>query len=155
MKKYLNNNFDLGKYVEVADETPLWSATFGLKLLENIDYKSGITAIDIGFGTGFPLTEIALRLGSSSTVYGIDPWKEAIERAYKKIEYFGLTNVRIFEGVAEAILLDDDSVELITSNNGINNVSDIDKVISECARIIKPCGQFIQTMNTIKHTEIS
>ncbi len=148
MKKYLNNNFDLGKYVEVADETPIWSATFGLKLLENIDYKTGISAIDIGFGTGFPLTEIALRLGDSSTVYGIDPWKEAIERVKKKVEYFGLTNVRIFEGVAEAIPLDNDSVELITSNNGINNVSDIEKVISECARIIKPGGQFIQTMNT-------
>lgn len=148
MKKYLRNNFDMAKYVDVADETPLWSAAFGLKLLDYINYKSGISAIDIGFGTGFPLTEIALRLGDSSTVYGIDPWKEAIDRAYKKIEYFGLSNVRIFEGVAEAIPLDNDSVELITSNNGINNVSDIEKVISECSRIIKPGGQFIQTMNT-------
>ena len=36
---------------------------------------------------------------------------------------------------------------MITSNNGINNVSDIDQVFKECARIIKKNGQFVQTMN--------
>jgi len=148
MKKYLNNDFDIVKYIDVADESPIWSAPFGLKLLDYINYKTNISAIDIGFGTGFPLTEIALRLGEGSIVYGIDPWKEAIKRVNKKIDYYGLTNVRIIEGFAESIPLDNDSIDLITSNNGINNVSDIDKVLSECSRIIKQGGQFIQTMNT-------
>jgi arsenite methyltransferase len=148
MKKYLSNDFDLVKYIDVADESSIWSASFGLKLLDYINYKTNITAIDIGFGTGFPLTEIALRLGDSSIVYGIDPWKEAIKKVNKKVDYYGLTNVRIIEGFAESIPLDNDSVDLITSNNGINNVSDIDKVLYECSRIIKQGGQFIQTMNT-------
>jgi arsenite methyltransferase len=147
MKKYLNNDFDFGKYIDVADESPIWSASFGLKLLDYVDYKTNISAIDIGFGTGFPLTEIALRLGDSSIVYGIDPWKDAIERVNKKVDYYGITNIRIIEGVAESIPLDNDSIDLITSNNGINNVSDIDKVLSECSRIIKQGGQFVQTMN--------
>ena len=55
---------------------------------------------------------------------------------------------RIIEGVAESIPLDDDSIDLITSNNGINNVSDIDKVLTECSRILKQGGQFVQTMNS-------
>jgi arsenite methyltransferase len=148
MKKYLNNDFDSDKLIDVLDELPIWSAPFGLKLLDYVDYKTNISAIDIGFGTGFPLTEIALRLGNSSVVYGIDPWKEAIERVHKKIDYYGLTNIKIIEGVAESIPLDNDSVDLITSNNGINNVNDIDKVLSECSRIIRIGGQFIQTMNT-------
>ena len=148
MKRYLNNDFDFVKLIDVFDETPIWSAPFGLKLLDYVEYKTNISAIDIGFGTGFPLTEIALRLGGSSVVYGIDPWKVAIERVNKKVDYYGLTNVKIFEGVAESIPLDNNSVDLITSNNGINNVSDIDKVLSECSRIIKQGGQFVQTMNT-------
>jgi arsenite methyltransferase len=148
MKKYLNNDFDFSKYIDVADESPIWSAPFGLKLLDYINYKTNISAIDIGFGTGFPLTEIALRLGDSSIVYGIDPWKDAIERVKKKVSYYGISNVRIIEGVAESIPLDNDSIDLITSNNGINNVSNIDKVLTECSRIIKQGGQFVQTMNT-------
>ena len=150
MKKYLCNDFDFKAYINVADECSVWSAPFGLKLLDYIDYKQNISAIDIGFGTGFPLTEIALRLGESSTVYGIDPWSEAIERAKKKIDYYRITNIKIFEGVAESIPLRDNSVDLIVSNNGINNVSDINQVIQECSRIIKKGGQFIQTMNLDK-----
>ncbi len=150
MKKYLSNDFDLSEYVNVSDECSVWSAPFGLKLLDYIDYKQNITALDIGFGTGFPLTEIALRLGDGSTVYGIDPWTDAIIRANKKIEYYRITNIKIFEGVAESIPLKDNSTDLIVSNNGINNVSDINQVISECSRIIKPAGQFVQTMNLDK-----
>ena len=147
MKKYLTNDFDFTKLIDVFDELPLWSAPFGLKLLDYVDYKTNITAIDLGFGSGFPLTEIALRLGDSSTVYGIDPWTDVFDRVRRKIEYYRLTNVRLIEGIAESIPLDDNSVDLITSNNGVNNVSDIDKVLSECSRIIKQGGQFIQTMN--------
>jgi arsenite methyltransferase len=150
MKKYLSNDFDLSKYINVSDECSIWSAPFGLKLLDYIDYKQNISAIDIGFGTGFPLTEIALRLGESSTVYGIDPWSDAIERAREKIEYYRITNIKIFEGVAESIPLKDNSVDLIVSNNGINNVNDINQVILECSRIIKSGGQFLQTMNLDK-----
>jgi Methylase involved in ubiquinone/menaquinone biosynthesis len=150
MKKYLSNDFDFTEYVNVSDECSIWSAPFGLKLLDYIDYKQNITVLDIGFGTGFPLTEIALRLGDSSTVYGIDPWTDAIKRANKKIEYYRITNIQIFEGVAESIPLKDKSVDLIVSNNGINNVSDINQVISECSRIIKSGGQFVQTMNLDK-----
>jgi ubiquinone/menaquinone biosynthesis C-methylase UbiE len=150
MKKYLSNDFDLNEFVNVYDECSIWSAPFGLKLLDYIDYKPNISALDIGFGTGFPLTEIALRLGESSTVYGIDPWTDAIIRVNKKIEYYRITNIKIFEGVAESIPLKDNSVDLIVSNNGINNVSDINQVISECSRIIKSGGQFVQTMNLDK-----
>jgi arsenite methyltransferase len=150
MKSYLNNNFNVNELINVFDELPLWSAPFGLKLLEYVNYKPSITALDIGFGAGFPLTEIAMRLGNSSTVYGIDPWKEATARAKQKIEAYGITNIKIIEGVAESIPLENDSVDLITSNNGINNVSDIDKALSECSRIIKSGGQFVQTMNLDK-----
>ena len=150
MKKYLSNDFDLNEFVNVYDECSIWSAPFGLKLLDYIDYKPNISALDIGFGTGFPLTEIAMRLGESSKVYGIDPWTNVILRANKKIEYYRITNIKIFEGVAESIPLKDNSVDLIVSNNGINNVNDINQVISECSRIIKSGGQFVQTMNLDK-----
>lgn len=134
--------------IPYLDELPLWSAPFGLRLLASIHYRKGITALDIGFGTGFPLTEIALRLGSTAVVYGIDPWKDAIQRATEKLKAYGISNVNLIEGVAESIPLPDASVDLITSNNGINNVSDIAQVFAECARICRPGGQFVQTMNT-------
>jgi ubiquinone/menaquinone biosynthesis C-methylase UbiE len=150
MEDYLNNNFDSKKWPQFIDELPIWSASFGLKLLDYIDYKPNITAIDIGCGTGFPLIEIAMRLGNNSTVYGIDTWKEALERVNEKINYYGITNIKIIEGNIETIPLKNNSVDLVTSNNCINNVENIDKSLTECSRILNKNGQFIQTMNLEK-----
>lgn len=152
MNEHLITTFDFNsdELVELLDELPFWAAPFGLKLLENIRIRKNSTVLDIGFGAGFPLTELAMRFGKSSKVYGIDPWEAAIKRAEKKIAFYGIENVEIIRGVAENIPLTDRSVDLITSNNGLNNVTDLNKTLSECSRIMKSGGQFIQTMNLNK-----
>lgn len=149
MTEYLSSYFNLNSYksVDLLDELPLWSAPFGLKLLDKIKFRKGITALDIGFGTGFPLTELAMRLGDTCKVIGIDPLKTAIKRTNKKIQFYGIKNIEIIEGYAENIPINDISVDLIVSNNGLNNVNDLDKALSECSRIIKSKGKFIQTIN--------
>jgi ubiquinone/menaquinone biosynthesis C-methylase UbiE len=149
MTQYLKTDWDYNseRLVDVYDELPLWAAPFGLKLLDGIRYEKGIHAIDIGFGAGFPLTELAMRLDKDSKVYGIDPWVAGVDRAEKKIAYYNIKNVEIIRGVAEEIPLSDNSMDLIVSNNGLNNVTDLDKSLSECSRIIRTDGQFVQTMN--------
>ena len=149
MSNYLKTDFDFDSdlLLELFDELPIWAAPFGLKLLDSIKYRKNISALDIGFGAGFPLTEIAMRLGETCKIYGIDPWDAAIRRTEKKIEFYGIKNIEIINGVAENIPLPDNSVELITSNNGLNNVESIEKALSECSRIIKTGGQLIHTYN--------
>ena len=149
MKEVFNTNFDINSdmCISLLDELPLWSAPFGLKLLDKIKFRKGITAIDIGFGTGFPFTELAMRLGNTCKVIGIDPWEAAIKRTIKKINFYGIKNTDVIEGSAENIPLDNSSVDLIVSNNGLNNVGDLDQALSECSRIIRSRGQFIQTIN--------
>jgi len=152
MNNYLKTNYDLNdkETVSVIDELPLWSAPFGLKLLDKINYRKNITALDIGSGLGFPLLEVAMRLGNTCKLYGIDPWEAAVERIKTKIKIYGINNVEIFTGVAENIPLPDNSVDLIFSNNGINNVGDINAVLNECRRISKIGSQLVFTYNTDK-----
>ena len=149
MNNYLKTDFDFDSdlLLELFDELPIWASPFGLKLLDNIKYRKNIAVLDIGFGAGFPLTEIAMRLGETCKIYGIDPWDAAIRRAKKKIEFYGIKNIEIINGIAENIPLPDNSVELITSNNGLNNVESIEKSLSECSRITKTGGQLIHTYN--------
>lgn len=146
---FVKTTFDLNdkEIVSVIDELSLWAAPFGLKLLETIKPKKNITAIDIGFGLGFPLLEVAMRLGDSSKVYGIDPWEEAVERTKQKMKIYGIKNVEIIKGYAEEIPLPDNSIDLIFSNNGINNVKDQEKIFQECRRIAKRKAQLVFTFN--------
>jgi ubiquinone/menaquinone biosynthesis C-methylase UbiE len=149
LKNYLNHTFSTAdkELIAVIDELPLWSAPFGMKLLEMINLKKGIIALDVGCGLGFPLIEVAQRLGDTSTVIGIDPWKEAIERCEQKIKKYDIKNAQVIEGVAEKMPFENNYFDLIVSNNGINNVKDMKKTLSECQRVSKPGAQFVLTMN--------
>jgi ubiquinone/menaquinone biosynthesis C-methylase UbiE len=155
LKNYLHHTFSIAdkELIAVIDELPLWSAPFGMKLLETINLKKGITVLDVGCGLGFPLIEVAQRLDDSSTVIGIDPWKEAVDRCEQKIKKYNITNARVIEGVAEKMPFENNYFDLIISNNGINNVEDIKKTLSECRRVSKPGAQFVLTMN-LKDTMI-
>lgn len=133
--------------VSSIDDLSLWSAPFGLKLLDQIEYKNNITVLDIGSGFGFPSIEIASRLGDTCKVFGIDPWKEANQRASVKIKSWGLNNIKIIDAVAESIPFDNDQFELITSNNGLNNVENDEKTFSEIARVAKAGAQLVFTIN--------
>lgn len=149
MKKYLKHKFNPEdkELVSVIDELPFWSAPFGISLLNIITMRKGIKVLDIGSGLGFPLIEIAQRLGESSLVYGIDPWKTANDRVKLKIKKYGIKNVKVIKGSAEAMSFDNSFFDLIVSNNGINNVRDLEKTLSECERVCKSGGQFVFTMN--------
>ena len=149
MNNYLNHSFnpDDPDLISVIDELPLWSAPFGLSLLDTINLIPNINALDIGCGLGFPLIELSQRLGTSCKVYGIDPWESAIERINLKIKTYNLKNVIALQGVAEELPFDDNFFDLIVSNNGINNVEDMHKSLSECSRVSKPDAQFTVTLN--------
>jgi len=150
MTEYLRAQYDLNdpNCISVIDDLPLWSAPFGMKLLDKVRYKKNINVLDIGFGYGFPLVEIAMRLGRSSKVYGIDPSKAAIERTRLKLKSADVQNAELIEGIAEAMPFKDDFFDLIVSNNGLNNIQDLNKVLAECNRVSKISAQFVFTFNT-------
>lgn len=140
-------NFDDPALVAAYDELPLWSAPFGLALLEAVRMRPGVRALDVGCGTGFPLLELAQRLGRTGHVWGIDPWKAGLDRARAKMGAYGVENVTLVEGVAERIPIEDGSIDLVVSNNGLNNVADLERAIHECARVSRKGAQLVCTWN--------
>jgi arsenite methyltransferase len=150
MTQYLKTelNFDDPDFLSALDDLSIWAAPFGLKLLNTVQYKKNIRALDIGFGAGFPLVELAMRLGPTCSVFGVDPWNAAHERAKFKIQHTGVENVKLFEGIAEHVPFENDFFDLIVSNNGLNNVQDIPKTLSECSRVSRAGAQFVFTFNT-------
>ncbi len=153
MTKYLtfNADFDNPDFAAAYDELPLWSAKFGFLLLENIELRQDITVLDVGCGTGFPLHEIAQRLGPSCTVCGIDPWQAAVERAKFKAEEYGLGNVDICLGDATAMPFSDNVFDLIVSNLGVNNFENPEAALAECFRVAKPSARIALTSNLKGH----
>jgi arsenite methyltransferase len=137
--------------IDAYDELPLWSAMFGLLLLEHVPLSGIHTVLDAGCGTGFPLIELAERLGPLAEVHGIDPWAGALKRAAAKIAVRCTPNVKLHEGSAAKLPFADDTFDLIVSNCGLNNFDDRETVIRECARVAKPGATIALTTNLQGH----
>ena len=149
MKNYLKQTYNLSDpaIISAFDEMPLWSSYFGEVLLDTVVFKEKAKILDIGCGAGYPLLEIAQRFGADSEVIGIDPWKASTNRLKAKAKTMGVNNIRIINGVAEELPIENNYFDLIVSNNGLNNCSDLMKVLAECYRTLKPGGQLVFTVN--------
>jgi ubiquinone/menaquinone biosynthesis C-methylase UbiE len=91
-----------------------------------------------------------MRLGNTCQVYGIDPWESGLERARKKASFYGLNHVSFFHCKAEDTPFSASFFHRIVSNNGFNNVDNLEKALKESYRIAASHCQLIFTMNTSK-----
>lgn len=110
--------------------------------------KAGETVLDIGSGGGIDCFEAARRVGPTGHIIGLDMTDEmlAFARNYapevaKNLGY-AKSNVDFRKGQAEAMPVDDDSVDLIISNCVINLAPDKSKVFQEMYRVIRLGGRF-------------
>ena len=139
------------EFGDLYDELPLWSAPFGLMLLERVPLKPGLTILDVGAGTGFLTIELAERCGAGTKVIAVDPWTAAMSRLRRKIAQRRLDNIVLLEQDASAIDLPDASVDILVSNLGINNFADPPAVLRECFRVARPGAALHLTTNLAGH----
>ena len=144
-------DFSTPRVLAAYDELPLWSAMFGLVLLDEVPLAGARTVLDVGCGSGFPLIEIAERLGPEARVHGIDPWTGGLARAAEKIAARELKNVTLHEGTATAMPFDAGAFDLIVSNLGVNNFDDPLGAMQECRRVLSPGGRIALTTNLQGH----
>jgi 2-polyprenyl-6-hydroxyphenyl methylase / 3-demethylubiquinone-9 3-methyltransferase len=102
--------------------------------------------LDVGCGGGLLAEEFA-RLGSSVT--GVDPSTKSLEAARRHAADAGLS-IHYEAGVAEELPFRDASFDAVYCCDVLEHVDDLDRVIGETARVLKPGGAFL--FDTINRT---
>lgn len=108
----------------------------------------GETVLDIGSGGGIDCFEASRRVGPTGRVIGIDMTDEmlAIARRHAPVVASNLgyprSNIEFRKGMADAMPVDGDSVDLIISNCVINLAPDKHNVFREMYRVLRPGGRF-------------
>jgi len=145
--------FDPASAQDVAlyDELSLWSALAGEHLLESLPLAGARRALDLGCGTGFPLLELAERLGPGTFTAGLDPWAQALVRARAKIVRWSPAGAAVVRGSGAAMPFRDGAFDLIVSNLGVNNFDDAPGALRECHRVLAPGGILGLSTNLVGH----
>ena len=111
---------------------------------------SGLTALDLGCGTGRDCYLLSHLVGACGNVIGVDMTDEQLDVARAAIDSmtkkygFDKPNVDFRKGKIEDLAgagLEDNSVDLILSNCVLNLSPDKEKVFSEIFRVLKPGGE--------------
>ena len=111
----------------------------------------GLRALDIGSGAGFLAEEFA-RIGFSVT--GVDPSPVAVEAARRHAEQSGL-RIDYLVGAGESLPVPDESYDVVYCCDVLEHVADLDKVIAETARVLRPGGLYLfDTVNRTLRSKI-
>ncbi|MFI5697728.1 bifunctional 2-polyprenyl-6-hydroxyphenol methylase/3-demethylubiquinol 3-O-methyltransferase UbiG [Kribbella sp. NPDC051586] len=109
----------------------------------------GLRVLDIGCGGGFLAEEFA-RIGCR--VVGIDPSEMSIRTARQHASAYSL-KIGYAVCVGERLVLPDGSVDLAYCCDVLEHVADLDRVVAETARVLKPGGVYL--FDTINRTRAS
>jgi ubiquinone biosynthesis O-methyltransferase len=106
----------------------------------------GKTVLDLGCGGGF-MSEALAQHGAN--VIGVDPSQPAITIARKHAQATGLA-IDYHVGAGESLPIAENSVDIVLCVDVLEHVRDLDVVLDEVRRVLKPGGLFL--FDTINRT---
>ncbi len=118
------------------------------------DVSPGQTVLDVGCGAGLDLLLAARRVGPSGRAIGVDMTPEMLARTKEAAASIGLDHVELRQGDAEALPLEDESVDVVISNGVFNLTTDKTQAFGEAYRVLKAGGRLLLA-DIVVATELS
>lgn len=112
--------------------------------MKKMDIQKGQSAIDICTGTADWAISLSNAVGSEGTVIGLDFCENMLEVGKEKVEKCENGScITLIHGNAMSIPYEANSFDYATIGFALRNVPDINQVISEMMRVVKPGGKVV------------
>jgi demethylmenaquinone methyltransferase/2-methoxy-6-polyprenyl-1,4-benzoquinol methylase len=114
--------------------------------LDQLDVRDGERVLEIGFGTGTSLVELARMVGPHGKVLGVDIADQMLDVARQKLREKLLEDrVELICGDATTLPYLSDSVDAIFTSFTLElfDTPEIPVVLAECKRVLRPGGRLV------------
>jgi 27-O-demethylrifamycin SV methyltransferase len=137
----LGDELHYGVFSDPAEELPVATGRLTELMLDAARIQAGDEVLDVGCGTGAPACTIASETGGRVT--GITTSEEGVAAARARAAARGLaeqTRFEVRDGMDNGF--DDQSFDRVWALESSHLMRERDKLISECARVLRPGGRF-------------
>lgn len=115
-----------------------------VKTMKRMNVRSGQCAIDVCTGTGDWAISLAKKTGPQGKVVGVDFCVPMLEEGVRKTENLGMSEqIDMIHGNAMALPFADNTFDYATIGFALRNVPDVEHVIEEMMRVVKPGGMVV------------
>ena len=111
------------------------------KFIDWMNPQPNTKLIDVASGTGDIANLFFTRSDETGEVICVEPNKEMLSRGKIKLKKY--KSVKWINSSAESIPIEGNTFDYYSISYGIRNVSDINKVLKEAFRVLKPGGRFM------------
>ncbi len=109
-------------------------------MLERVRASGARVALDLGCGEG---RFSRLMAGEGLDVTGVDPTRALVREASRRAQQAGPGGARFLTGRAEAIPLQEDSVDLVVAYLCLMDIEDLHAAYGEIIRVLRPGGRLL------------
>lgn len=138
-------------FTEIADDYDqmnqkmTWGMLKGWQklVMKKTQLKIGDKGLDVCCGTGEMTFQQRKLVGPAGEVVGLDFTQNMLDVANAKLAVLRYRNVSFVQGDAMALPFADNTFQAATNGFALRNVVDIQKTISEMARVVAPGGRVV------------
>ena len=112
-----------------------------LATLEALAPEAGDVIVDVGSGPGYLTFELARAVAEAGEVIAVDPSSDMRRAAASQCN--GVANVRILDGTATELPLDDASAARVASLQVFEYLNDIPGALAGIRRVLRPGGRLV------------
>jgi ubiquinone/menaquinone biosynthesis C-methylase UbiE len=115
-----------------------------LQIIESLALRKGDTVADFGCGSGAYVFASSKMVGDRGRVYAVDMHRDILEKINREADKMNIINIdTLLTDIEEKVQIESLSCDVVIISNILGEIKNIDKVLEEVKRILKPDGYLL------------